>query len=74
MREIVNLEEWQKSVEKTYEAVPASCRPKKGTHKTRSNEKRKAMAISCKKAWDEWIDTGFLIVTDKGFKLCPKAM
>lgn len=36
MREIVKLEEWQKNVEETYEAVPASCRPKKGAHKTRS--------------------------------------
>lgn len=74
MREVVDLEEWQKNVEETYETVPTSCRPKKSVHKARSYEKRRALAISCKKAWDEWIDTGFLVVTDKGFKLCPEAM
>lgn len=71
MAETVRLEDWQKLVEDTYNSMPASCRPKKGIHKTRSYEKKRAMAISCKKAWDEWLKSGFLVPTEKGFKLCP---
>ena len=73
MRDIVNLKEWQENIEKIYANAPASCRPKKARHKPRSAAKRKALAVSCKKAWDEWLATGFLVATEKGFKLCPNA-
>lgn len=71
VRETVTLKDWQETIEEIYNRTPASSRPKKGAHKKRSAAKRKAMALSCKKAWDEWIETGFLVVTAKGFKLCP---
>ncbi|MDO4177649.1 MAG: hypothetical protein Q4D21_00520 [Phascolarctobacterium sp.] len=72
MRTVKNLDDWQKEIEEKLSNTPPSMRPKKKGHKTRSTEKKLALAISCKKAWDEWLATGFLVVTEKGYKLCPE--
>ncbi len=74
MREKVRIEDWQKEMEQKFLETPARIRPKKGQHQQRSFEKRRAMAMACKRAWDDWIDRGFVVVTERGFKLCPEKM
>lgn len=71
MLETVTLKEWQEENENIYENSSASCRPKKGKHRKRSFEERRAMALSCKKAWDEWIASGFIVEIEKKIYIMP---
>lgn len=68
---MVSLEEWQEENEKIYEKSSAVSRPKKGNQRKRSFEERRAMALACKKAWDEWITSGFIVEIEKRVYIMP---
>lgn len=38
--------------------------------KARTPEEKKALVLAAGKAWDEWIESGKLKKTDRGYELC----
>lgn len=72
MKQSRDIDTWLEERRKFLKTVPRSIIPKKTPRgpESRSFEKRRALAIACKKAWDDKIASGEIVVTEKGYKLC----
>lgn len=38
--------------------------------RARTPEEKKALVLACANAWNEWISSGRLVKTEKGYRLC----
>ena len=71
-KQIINMDEWLEKRKDILVATPASKRPK-NTEKpiiSRTWNERRAMARAVRKAWDDAINSGMLVKTENGYKLC----
>ncbi len=70
--EIINIDNWLSERKKTLTSTPVSRRPKNNERPiiSRTWSERRAMARAVKKAWDNAINSGVLVRTENGYKLC----
>lgn len=60
---------------KDYIAILMNLTPEARTYKrtrgrVRTHEEKKALVLAAGKAWNEWLSSGKLVKTDKGYELC----
>lgn len=60
---------------KDYIAILMNLTPEARTYKrtrgrVRTPEEKKALVLATGKAWNEWLSSGKLVKTDKGYELC----
>ena len=60
---------------KDYIAILMNLTPEARTYKrtrgrVRTPEEKKALVLAAGKAWNEWLSSGKLVKTDKGYELC----
>lgn len=60
---------------KDYIAILMNLTPEARTYKrtrgrVRTPEEKKALVLDTGKAWNEWLSSGKLVKTDKGYELC----
>ena len=68
---IVDLSLWMKERRNALLKLTPEARVYKRIRGRRRNpEERRALVLSSVKAWNDWISSGKLVKTDKGYKLC----
>lgn len=68
---IYDLSSWLEARRKDWAALTPEARSYKRVRgRKRSFEEKQALVLAGKRAWDDWILTGKIKKTDKGYELC----
>ena len=68
---VTDLSAWMKKRRTDLMNLTPEARAYKRTRgRVRSPEEKKALVLAAGKAWNEWLSSGKLVKTDKGYELC----
>lgn len=71
IEKITNLSIWIKERnDALIKLTPQARTYKRIRGKMRTPEERKALVLAAGSAWNDWLNSGKLVKTDKGYKLC----
>ena len=71
IEKITNLSIWIKERNDALIKLTPQARTYKRTRgKVRTPEERKALVLAAGRAWNDWLNSGKLVKTDKGYELC----
>lgn len=66
----VQLNDWVERQYAIHKDMPADLRVAERVHKPRSEAESLALIIAAKKAWDNAVQSGWIVKTKNGYKLC----
>lgn len=68
---VTDLSAWMKERRSDLKNLTPEARSYKRTRgRVRTPAEKKALVLACGKAWNDWISSGKLVRTDKGYELC----